>query len=84
MKGRLPDKSLPEHEKALKHLQSDVKSFDREYIKHMVDGHTKSVELFTRASKECKNEQLRAFAEKTLPTIKEHLEKAKKLHERLG
>jgi putative membrane protein len=84
MKGKLPEKPSPEHEKLLQHFQGEVKNFDREYIKHMVDSHTKSVELFTKASKECKNDQLRAFAEKTLPTIKEHLEMAKKLSEKIG
>jgi putative membrane protein len=84
MKGKLPEKPSPEHEKILKHFQGEVKNLDREYIKHMVDSHTKSVELFTKASKECKNDQLRAFAERTLPTIKEHLEMATKLHEKLG
>jgi putative membrane protein len=50
----------------------------------MVGSHTKGVDLFTRASKELKNEQLRRFAEKTLPTLKEHLDIAKRLQEQAG
>jgi len=80
----IPDRMTPEQEKMLMHLQGDtVKDFDKEYMKHMVDDHEKAVELFTKASKECKNEKLKSFAEKTLPTIKEHLTMAKKIHEGL-
>lgn len=53
--------------------------FDREYAKHMVKDHVEDIELFTRASKEAKNADLKAFAEKTLPVLKEHLEMAKNL-----
>jgi putative membrane protein len=85
MKGTLPEKPAEEHEKHLKHFSGgEVKNFDQEYMKHMVESHTKGVELFTKASKECKNAQLKAFAEKTLPTVKEHLELAKNLNEQLN
>jgi putative membrane protein len=50
----------------------------------MVESHTKGVDLFTRASTELKNEQLRGFAAKTLPTIKEHLDMAKRLQGEIG
>lgn len=80
----IPDKLTPEQEKMLMHFQdSTLKNFDKEYMQHMVKNHEKSVELFTKASKECKNEKLKAFAEKTLPTIKEHLSMAKKINDGL-
>ena len=47
--------------------------FDRAYMKQMVKGHEKAVEQFTLATKEARNEKLRAFAEKTLPTLKDVL-----------
>jgi putative membrane protein len=53
--------------------------FDKAYIKHMVEDHEKAVKLFENASKNLKDPGLRDFATKTLPTIKEHLELAKKL-----
>jgi len=62
----------------VKHLR-DSSDFDKEFAKHMVESHTKGVELFTKASKELKNEKLKALAEKTLPTLKEHLQMAKDL-----
>ncbi len=58
--------------------------FDKMYIKHMVEDHERDVKEFTRAARECKNDKLKAFAEKTLPTVKEHLEMAKKINERLN
>jgi len=57
--------------------------FDRMFMKHMVDGHEKGVKLYTRAGTELKNEMLKGFAEKTLPTLKDHLDMAKKIQERL-
>ncbi|QVL30820.1 DUF4142 domain-containing protein [Telmatocola sphagniphila] len=74
------EKQLPEHQKefdALKSLTGAM--FDKEYVKHMVKDHEEDVHEFTRASKEAKNPRLRAFAEKTLPVIKEHLEIIRKL-----
>ena len=80
----IPEKPLPEHEKHLQHLTSEkVKDFDKEYMKMMVESHEKSVELFTKASKEAKNEKVKKFAEKTLPVIKEHLSMAKKINEKM-
>lgn len=57
--------------------------FDRMFVKHMLDDHEKDVKLFTRAARELKNEKLKDFAEKTLPTLKDHLDQVKKIHERL-
>ena len=54
--------------------------FDRHFAEHMVKGHEKSVALFTTASKEAKDPNLKAFAAKTLPTLQQHLDMAKKLH----
>lgn len=80
----IPEQPLPEHVKHLQHFAGNqVKDFDKEYMKMMVENHEKSVELFTKASKECKNEKVKKFAEKTLPTIKEHLTMAKKIKDEM-
>ena len=69
-----------EHQKHIDHMKGlKGDEFDKAYIKHMVEGHEKSVALFTTASKDAKDAGLKEFATKTLPTIKEHLEMAKKL-----
>ena len=81
----VPDKMLDEH---VKHIDRFKKlkgsEFDQAYIKHMVESHTKGSALFERASKEARDPGLKAFAAKTLPTIKEHLELAQKLEKTTG
>lgn len=47
--------------------------FDREYMKQMVDDHKKTVSLFEKQAKSGKDGDLKSFAIKTLPTLKEHL-----------
>jgi|GEM_PF-3684498 len=80
----VPDKPSAEHEQHVKHFsEGAARDFDKDFVNHMVNSHTKGVDLFTKASKELKNEKLRGFAEKTLPTLKEHLEIAKKLQGQL-
>lgn len=53
--------------------------FDKAFAKKMVADHEKAVALFTKESTGGKDPELKAFATKTLPTLKEHLEMAKKL-----
>lgn len=53
------------------------KDFDKAYVDEMVDGHENAVKLFTDASQNCKDADLKAFATKTLPTLKMHLDAIK-------
>jgi putative membrane protein len=80
----VPEKMNAEHQKHVDHFK-DLKGadFDKEYVKHMVNSHTAGVALFQRASKEAKSPKLKEFATKTLPVVESHLEKAKKLQERI-
>jgi putative membrane protein len=55
------------------------KDFDKDYVNAMVDGHEKAVKLFEDASTNCKDADLKAFAIKTLPTLKMHLDSIKAL-----
>jgi len=64
----------------------DAKSgaaFDSSYAAHMVKGHTKAVALFQAASKSS-DPDLAAFAQKTLPTLKEHKQLADNLRASVG
>jgi putative membrane protein len=80
----LPTRPLPEEQKHIDMLRDHKGTdFDKMYIKHMLDDHEKDVKEFEHAAKECKNEKLKSFAEKTLPTLKEHLATVKKIHDRL-
>jgi putative membrane protein len=75
-----PDKMNADHQKEFDRFK-DYKgnNFDQDYIKHMVTDHEKGVELFKRASKEAKNQQVKDFATKQLPVIQAHLDAAKKI-----
>lgn len=57
--------------------------FDKEYMSMMVDDHQKDVDLFEEAAEDSDDAEIRAFASKTLPTLKKHLEEAKTLEESL-
>jgi putative membrane protein len=50
--------------------------FDKEYTKAMIEDHKKDVMSFEKASKKADDVDLKAFAAKTLPTLKHHLEMA--------
>jgi len=76
----VPAKIDEKHQKHVEMFRNyKGENFDRDYAKHMVKDHEEDVALFTRASKEAKSQELKDFAAKTLPTLQEHLEMAKKL-----
>lgn len=47
--------------------------FDKAYVRDMVAGHKKAVAALTKESTSGKDSDLKAWAAKTLPTIREHL-----------
>lgn len=53
--------------------------FDKTYAKQQVSAHEKAVDLFSKYADKGDDAVVKAFAEKTLPVIKQHLEEAKKL-----
>ncbi len=56
--------------------------FDKEFLNHMIMGHKEAIRLFEAQAKDAKNPDVKAFAEKTLPTLREHLKEAEKLQEK--
>lgn len=58
--------------------------FDRAYMKNMVKDHEEDVAEFAKFSKETKDEQLRAFADKVLPGLKAHLEMSRTVATKVG
>ena len=48
--------------------------FDKEYVAAMVKAHEKAVDLFKEQSDDGKDADVKAFASKILPKLKEHLE----------
>ncbi|HZY84641.1 MAG TPA: DUF4142 domain-containing protein [Gemmataceae bacterium] len=47
-------------------------AFDRAYMKHMVEDHKDDISLFQTEAKDGKDAKVKAFAEQTLPLLKEH------------
>jgi len=74
----LPTKMLDEHAKLLEKVKGGKGDFDKAYMDAQLAAHKDAVDLFTSASKNAKDPGVKAFAEKTLPVIKKHLEHAQK------
>lgn len=73
----LPTELAGDHKAALEHLSSlSGAEFDKAYMKHMVEDHEKDVSEFEKASTTAGDSDLKAWAGKTLPTLKEHLQLA--------
>jgi putative membrane protein len=59
-------------------------AFDREYMAAMVKDHDKDVSLFEKQAKSGRDAALQAFAEKTLPTLREHQKMAKQINAKVS
>jgi putative membrane protein len=59
-------------------------SFDREWINAMVDDHQKTIAKFETESRSGKDAQVKSWAAKTLPTLREHLQHARDIQSRLS
>lgn len=55
--------------------------FDKAYVSNMIDDHKEDIKEFEDASKNCKDPDLKAFAVKTLPVLKMHLDAIQKIHD---
>jgi putative membrane protein len=62
-----------------------AKDFDKEFVDEVgVDDHKKDIQLFEKASKDADDAEVKAFATKTLPTLKGHREHAEGLKKAYG
>jgi putative membrane protein len=57
--------------------------FDTAYIAMQIECHQKALTLYEAASKECECDKLKAYAAKSIPTIREHLAMAKAIQKNL-
>jgi len=64
-------------------LQTKGPEFDQMYMMHMVADHQMAAALFEAQAKTGKDEELRAFAMKTLPVVQEHLKMAQEISGKL-
>ena len=80
----LPTDLDPDPKAALDHLSSlNNAEFDKAYMQHMVEDHQKDVAEFEKASTSAYDSDLKAWAAKTLPTLKEHLQLAQSVSSKL-
>lgn len=80
----LPPAPGEEHMDHIRKLsEKSGKEFDKDYIDLMVKDHQKNVDMFEECSKDGKDPDLKAFASKTLPVLKTHLEAVKNIQKSL-
>ena len=53
--------------------------FDREFIQAAITDHEKDIDEYTKALGQLQNPELRAYADQTLPTLRQHLEMAQQI-----
>ena len=56
----------------------------KSYGEQMVKDHTEAVRLFEQQAEREADPEVKAFAQKTLPTLREHLEMARQIQQQLG
>ncbi|RJR38362.1 MAG: DUF4142 domain-containing protein [Desulfobacteraceae bacterium] len=59
-------------------------AFDRQYISIVLRDHQKGVDRFKVQAIQGRDSELKAFAERNLPVLQQHLDHAKALHGKLG
>lgn len=80
-KGITLPTSLDKANQAVKDRLSKLsgEQFDRAYMRHMVSDHRKDVAEFEREANSGKDEDVKKFASRTLPTLEDHLNQAESL-----
>ncbi|WP_161554237.1 DUF4142 domain-containing protein [Stenotrophobium rhamnosiphilum] len=79
----LPTRLDSKHQKELDNLQKvDAKKFDAAYAEVVKDSHEDAVDLFEKTAKKSKDADIQTYAKNTLPTLKQHLDMAKRLDEK--
>ena len=81
VEAQLPASLDEAHQQKLDHLQTlSGKQFDKAYDEAQKQGHKDAIATFQNYARDGHNAALKQWAQKTLPTLKEHLSMAKKLN----
>ncbi|MDN3588511.1 DUF4142 domain-containing protein [Pedobacter aquatilis] len=76
----LPTTVDAEHQKKMDDLSKKSGSdFDKAYVDAMVDGHKSTYDLMEKEAKDGEDADLKAFASKTAPVVKAHLDKIEQI-----
>jgi putative membrane protein len=78
-KAKLPTDMDAEHQQKLAKLQKAGSDFDAMYAAMQVEAHEVAIKLFEGFASGGEDVALKAWASKTLPALKKHLEHAKQL-----
>jgi putative membrane protein len=80
----LPATVSNDHQRKIDDLnKKSGRDFDKAYMNAMVDGHQSTVNDFEKASKNTKDADVKAWIDKTLPTLKMHLDSARAIKKAL-
>lgn len=82
---QLPSEPERKHKSMVEKLSKVTgEKFDKYYMKDMVKAHKKDVADFQQMSKKAKDPALKAFVDKTLPVLQQHLEMATQTAQQVG
>jgi putative membrane protein len=80
----LPTTLIPEHQEHVTMLQKVTGAeFDKQYMEMMTKDHQEDIDEFDKASKNSADADLKAFATKTLPVLRVHLDSAQAINNSL-
>ncbi len=80
----LPDSMLSKNQDLYNDLSKySGRDFDKNYMDKMVEDHKEDIEEFEDASKNADNQEIRDWAKKTVPTLKQHLKLAQRTQSEL-
>ena len=82
---QLPRSVTATKQQEMRVLQSlSGKDFDQQYIAKMQAGHAKAVNEYQATAQLAKNDQVKAYASKTLPTLQQHYQQVQQTATALG
>lgn len=82
---RIPDDPNPEQKATYERLDRlQGAAFDREFMQVMVKDHEKVISMVEGFARDGRDGELKAYANKVLPHLKHHLEKARDLEKRVA
>jgi putative membrane protein len=78
----LPQTPGEDHRKHIDDLQKKTgRDFDKAYISMMVDDHQEDINKFEKLANDANDADVKAFASKTLPVLRSHLDSAKAIRD---
>jgi putative membrane protein len=78
--AQVPTQLDDQHQKMLQQLRGESgQTFEKDYDKMQLQGHQKAVSLFQNYAQNGDNRALKRWAQRTLPTLQDHLSMAQKL-----